>query len=166
MNQTESWEDLLSLLRAERTTYQHLSTLLAQELDALKTISDQSLLSLAEKKKVVLEDLRFLDQRRNLLITRLIGPPPSQNPSQWLQHVSQIPAPWGSRISLEFKGVISVAKKVANQGRQNAELTHRGVSMVREALRLIHSGGEIEPTYQGTGALRLPSLTSSLSVRG
>ncbi len=165
MNQAESWEDLLSLLRAERTTYQHLSNLLTQELDALRTICDQALLELAEKKKVVLEDLRFLDQRRVMLLARLLGPMP-KNPTEWLPQLSRGPSPWGPQTSLEFKEVMKIARKVAEQGRQNAELTHRGVSMVREALRLIHSGGDVEPTYQGTGALRLPTFTSSLSVEG
>jgi len=166
MNQEESWKDLLGLLRAERTTYQHLSTLLTQELDALRAISNQALIELAEKKKIVLEDLRFLDQRRVQLFTRLLGPMPTPNPTEWLRQLSQAPAPGGPRALLEFKGVISIARKVAEQGRQNAELTHRGVSMVREALRLIHSGGDVEPTYQGTGALRLPLSTASLSVHG
>lgn len=166
MSQAESWEGLLSLLCAERTTYQHLSTLLTQELGALRTISDPALVELAEKKKIVLEDLRSLDQRRVVLFTRLLGPIATPNPTEWLHHLSLAPAPWGARASLEFKGLMSIARKVAEQGRQNAELTHRGVSMVREALRLIYSGGEVEPTYQGSGALRLPSFTSSLSVHG
>ena len=166
MSQAETWEDLLSLLRAERTTYQHLSTLLTQELDALRAFSDQGLLEIAEKKKVVLEDLRFLDQRRVNLFTRLLRPMSPQNPTEWLQHLSQASSPWGAQASLEFKGVMVIARTVAQQGRQNAELMHRGVSMVREALRLIYSGGEVEPTYQGSGTLRLPTFTSSLSVQG
>lgn len=166
MSQAESWADLLSLLRAERTTYQNLLTLLTQELEALRTICDPVLMELAEKKKVVLEDLRILDQRRVALFGRLLAPMPRPNPMEWVKQLSQAPSPWGPQASWEFKELITIARKVAAQGRQNAELTHRGVSMVREALRLIYSGGEVEPTYQGSGALRLPTLTSSLSVHG
>jgi len=166
MSHIETWEDLLSLLRSERTTYQQLSTLLIRELDALRNFSDQTLLELAEKKTFVLEELRVLDQRRVFLFARLLGPIRTPNPSEWLRMLPHGPSPWGAQATQEFQNVISLARTVGQQGRQNAELAHRGVSMVREALRLIYSGGEVDPVYQGSGTLRLPTLTSSLSIRG
>lgn len=166
MNSTGLWDDLLGTLRAERTTYHHLSTLLSQEHDALRRMSSDLLLDLAEKKKVVLSDLRDLDTRRLTLFETLLGSQKILTPLDWLPHLTQAQAPWGGQASAEFREVLKVARRVVDQGRQNAELTHRGLGLVREALRLIHGGGSQEPTYQGSGEIRLPSVTSSLSVHG
>jgi hypothetical protein len=166
MNSPGLWDDLLGTLRAERTTYQHLSMLLAQEHEALRRMTSDLLLDLAEKKKVVLSDLRDLDTRRLGLFETLLGSQPIRTPLDWLTHLAKAQAPWGGQASAEFREVIKVARLVADQGRQNAELTHRGLGMVREALRLIHGGGNQEPTYEGSGEIRLPSVTSSLSVHG
>jgi len=161
-----SWGDLLGTLRAERTTYQHLLVLLTQEHDALRTMSSDLLLDLAEQKTVVLSDLRDLDTRRLRLFESLMGIPSVPTPLDWLPHLVHAQAPWGGQASAEFREVLKVARRVADLGRQNAELTHRGLGIVREALRLIHRGGNQDPTYEGSGEIRLPPVTSSLSVHG
>ncbi|GEM_PF-4833837 len=160
------WDDLLGTLRAERTAYHHLSTLLTQEHDALRRMASDLLLELSEKKKVVLSDLRDLDTRRSSLFEALLGSQGIRTPLDWLPALSKAQPPWGGQASAEFREVLKVARRVADQGRQNAELTHRGLGMVREALRLIHGGGNQEPTYEGSGEIRMPAVTSSLSVRG
>jgi hypothetical protein len=166
MNSTGLWDDLLGTLRAERTTYHHLSTLLTQEHEALRQMTSDLLLELTEKKKVVLSDLRDLDTRRLGLFDALLGLQVIQTPLDWLPYLTNAQAPWGGQASAEYREVLKVARLVADQGRQNAELTHRGLGIVREALRLIHGGGEQEPTYQGSGEIQLPRVTSSLSVHG
>lgn len=166
MNSTGLWDDLLGTLRAERTTYHHLSTLLTQEHEALRRMTSDLLFDLTEKKKLVLSDLRDLDTRRLGLFETLLGAQPIHTPLDWLPHLTQAQAPWGGQASAEFREVLKVARLVADQGRQNAELTHRGLGIVREALRLIHGGGDEEPTYQGSGEIQLPPVTSSLSVHG
>jgi flagellar biosynthesis/type III secretory pathway chaperone len=166
MNSTALWSDLLGTLRAERTTYHHLFTLLTQEHDALRRMASSPLLELAENKKVVLSDLRDLDTRRVTLFESLLGPHSIHAPLDWLPHLTQALPPWGGQAAAEFREVVKVARRVADQGRQNAELTHRGLGMVREALRLIHGGGNQDSTYEGSGEIRMPSVTSSLSVHG
>ncbi len=166
MNSRGLWDDLLGTLRAERTSYHHLFTLLTQEHDALRHMASDSLRDLTEKKKVVLSDLRDLDSRRLALFETLLGPQLIHTPLDWIPFLRNAPQPWGGQASAEFREVVNVARNVADQGRHNAELTHRGLGMVREALRLIHGGGLQEPTYQGTGEMQLPPVTSSLSVLG
>jgi len=166
MNSSRLWDDLLGTLRAERTSYHHLSALLAQEHDALRRMASDSLLELNEKKKAVLSELRDLDSRRLTLFETLLGPQLIHTPLDWIPFLRQAQPPWGGQASAEFREVIKVARNVAGQGRQNAELTHRGLGMVREALRIIHGGGIQEPTYQGSGEMQLPPVTSSLSVHG
>ena len=83
-NASELWDDLLGTLRAERTTYQHLSTLLTQEHEALRQMTSDRLLDLTEKKKVVLSDLRDLDSRRLGLFETLLGYQSIQTPLDWL----------------------------------------------------------------------------------
>jgi len=166
MNAPGLWDDLLGTLRSERTTYHHLSTLLMQEQDALRRMASDLLLDITEKKKMVLSDLRDVDARRLALFETLLGPQRIQTPLDWLPHLAKAQAPWGGQASAEFQDVIKVARLVADQGRQNAELTHHGLGIVREALRLIHGGGNQETTYEGSGEIRLPSVTSSLSVHG
>jgi len=166
MNSGGLWDDLLGTLRAERTSYHHLSTLLTQEQDALRLMASDSLLDLTEKKKLVLSDLRDLDSRRLTLFETLLGPQLIHTPLDWIPFLGQAQTPWGGQASAEFREVVKVARSVARQGRQNSELTYRGLGMVREALRLIHGGGLQEPTYQGSGEMQLPPVTSSLSVHG
>ena len=166
MNSSGLWDDLLGILRAERTSYHHLSTLLTQEHEALRRMASGSLLELTEKKKVVLSDLRDLDSRRLTLFETLLGPQLVHTPLDWIPFLRKAQAPWGGQASVEFREVVNVARSVAGQGRQNAELTHHGLGMVREALRLIHGGGIHEPTYQGSGEMQMPPVTSSLSVHG
>ena len=163
---TGLWDDLLGTLRAERATYHHLSTLLTQEHEALRQMSSDQLLSLTEKKKIVLSDLRDLDTRRLTLFESLFGSHPIHTPLDWLPYLTNAQAPWGGQASAEFREVLKIARRVADQGRQNAELTHRGLGIVREALRLIHRGGNQEPTYEGSGEISMPEVTSSISVHG
>ena len=166
MNHSELWERLLQTLRAEHAAYQSLSTLLSEEHDLLQRMDHQGLPNLTERKEVLLVDLRSLEQRRKVLVKDLVGDHQHSHPSEWLKLLSQAPTPWGTRSATELERVLTVAREVAEEGSRNARLIHRGLAMVREALRLIYGGGSQEPVYGESGHLNVPQVTWSVSVHG
>ena len=166
MNPPDSWKHLLQTLQVERTAYTSLSTLRSEEYHLLRKMDHQGLPNLTERKEALLVDLQSLEQGRNTLVNELIGGHHHSNPSEWLKLLSQGPLPWGKRSATELGRVLIIAREVAEQGRRNAGLVYRGLAMVREALRLIYSGGSREPVYGKSCHLNLPQVTSSLSIRG
>ncbi|RMH08896.1 MAG: flagellar protein FlgN [Nitrospirae bacterium] len=166
MDHTAVWQDLLATLRTEQDTYCRLSALLDEEHGLLRRMDHHGLLEVTGRKEPLLHDLRRYEQRRTLLLQTLLGPKPHVDPSKWVIELDQAPSPFGPRASTAFRKLLAVAKTVAEQGRRNAFLTYRGLSMVREALRLIYAGESVQPVYRGSGELALPAVTSSLSIRG
>ena len=166
MDQTAVWQDLLTTLKTEQDAYRCLSALLDEEHGLLRQMDHHGLLDVTGRKESLLHDLRLYEQRRTSLLQTLLGPKPHADPPQWVIELDQAPPPFGPRASKAFQQLLATAKTVAEQGRRNALLTYRGLSMVREALRLIYAGGVAPPVYRESGELVLPAVTSSLSVRG
>lgn len=162
----ERWQELEHVLKAEQDAYRRFSVLLAEEHEALCRFDPLPLPPLTLRKEELLRELQVLERQRLGLCHLVTGDAENQNP-ETVRHVfSEMDHPEGRALSEQMTGMLALARDAAKQAKRNATLIFRGLSMVREALRLIHAGGDIAPVYGEGGYCRLPPGPSSLSVEG
>jgi flagellar biosynthesis/type III secretory pathway chaperone len=166
MNQKGSWESLQQTLRGERETFHQLSAILLEEHQLLRHMDHHSLSDLAERKEKILGQAKGLEENRTALFLSLLGVDSSSNPMEIMKVLSEQRTPEAQAVREELEAVLEVARTIAAQTRDNASLIHKGLTMVREALRLIYDGAGVTPVYGGSGTLQFPTVNSSMSVRG
>lgn len=166
MDQTRQWTQLIQALETERNAYQELSALLRKEHECLCQWNHQGLFEITGKKEEVVSLLASLEVQRVSLLQELTNAKPTLEsyvfPPFWIKHFPPFSQVAGHRV----QELMETASNAAKLSRTNKLLVYRGLSLVREALRLIHSGIGNEPVYGGAGTLEFPAVSSSLTVLG
>ena len=158
-----TWEHLHVLLGEMQELFKHFLFLLSQEERFLLAMDRQGVSDMTEKKEQVLDEMCRYEQQVLDTMHRLAGSDDQGHLADWLRNLSHRQA---LSAKSKFQDLIGLARTIQEQGKKNESSIQRMQHIVREAIHLIYAGVGTGPVYQGSGALRAPSVLSSVQLQG
>lgn len=157
------WIPLQQLLQQLQNSLHLFSELLVQEETVMKRLDREKMLSLADRKAEILENIQVVERQ----IVAVLRPwVPSGSPDDCWLLIKQDPEFSSLGRLPVFKALQRDVARIREQGQKNAVLVRRGQYVVREALNLVFAGLGQGPVYQGSGALRVQPVPCSVNLRG
>lgn len=158
-----TWEHLDALLGEMQELFKNFLSLLNQEEGFLLAMDRQGVADMSEKKEQVLDEMCRYEQQVMDMMHRLAGSEHRGHLADWLRNLSHRQA---ASATSKFQDLIGLTQKIQEQGKKNEASIQRMQHVVREAIYLIYAGVGTGPVYQGSGALRAPSVLSSVQLQG
>ncbi|MDH5429083.1 MAG: flagellar protein FlgN [Nitrospirota bacterium] len=158
-----TWEHLHVLLGEMQELFKIFLSLLSQEECFLLAMDRQGVADMTEKKEQVLDEMCRYEQQALDTMHRLAGPDHQGHLADWLRNLSHRQA---VSAKSKFQDLIGLTRMIQEQGKKNESSIQRMQHIVREAIHLIYAGVGTGPVYQGSGALRTPSVLSSVQLQG
>jgi hypothetical protein len=159
----ETWDRLLVLLGEMQVVFQEFLSLLCEEEGLLLRMDRQGIADIMEKKEQGLEEMCRYEQQVMTMLQQLAGPENQEHLGGWLKKLRE---PQAFKAETIFHELVGLARKIQAQGKRNEAVIRRTQHVVREAIHLIYTGLGTGPVYQGSGALRAPSVLSSVQLQG
>jgi hypothetical protein len=158
-----TWENLHVLLEDMQQLFKKFLSLLTQEERLLLAMDRQGVADMTENKEQVLDEMCRYERQVVETMHRLAGSAHHGHLADWLRNLSHRQA---AIATSKFQDLIGLTRKIQEQGKKNEVCVQRMQHVVREAIHLIYAGVGTGPVYQGSGALRAPSVLSSVQLQG
>jgi len=159
----EMWDHLLALLEEMQVVFHEFLSLLREEERLLLAMDRSGVADITEKKEQGLEEMCRYEQQVMAVLQQLAGPENQEHLGGWLKKLRE---PQAFKAETIFHELFGLVRKIQAQGKKNEAVIRRTQHVVREAINLIYTGLGTGPVYQGSGALRAPSVLSSVQLQG